>query len=58
MRSSFSSSSFDYNFNEQKFCPFDGYRFNENEMECNICGCAKTIFKVSIKFSHFHFHKH
>ena len=52
MKNSFSSNSFESHniiHPEQKFCPWDGYKFNENETECQVCGHSRCNMKV-LKF--------
>ena len=49
MKNSFSSNSFESHnliHPDHKFCPWDGYKYNENETECMICGHSKCNAKV------------
>lgn len=49
MQNSYSSNSFDSSNIlrlDPKFCPWDGYKFNENDNECMICGHSKYNIKV------------
>ena len=31
---------------EAKFCPWDGYKYGENEKHCNICHQPRSMNKV------------
>lgn len=49
MKNSFSSQSFESHPQDYKYCPWDGYKFLENDNECQICGHKKQINKVFLK---------